>query len=150
MTKVLSLLNDDQHPVRYMHFRTDSFNNYSAKLTPHNRIDYSFGGMTVAYVPVLIQRKDGSIGVHLEMGKAICHGKDRYVKEVGRKLALRALENREQGNYILLYLGEGTFNHAGGGIPLLESEFNEPFINEHIYRLRPLVAQVLGHKEWFH
>ncbi len=154
MTKIFALNNDDQHPTRFLHFRSSNVMNYSEKFTAHNRVDHSYGGTTIAYIPTIIRRKDGSIGVFLEVGQAACHGKDRYVKAKGREIALRNLEARQKNLYDLIYLGEGVVQtptgkyFVRGDVPVYVNDAGEIYITEAFYSIRHKVAEVLSHMDY--
>lgn len=151
MTKIFSIAHDDQHDVRYAHFRSNFINPLSTKLTPHNRVDHSFGGLTVAYNPVLINRKDGSYGVFLETGRALCHGRDRFVKQKGRDIALRSLLTRAHNLYDMIYVGEGVIGNRlePFDVPLIANIQGDVFINESQFSIRAFLALVAGYNDYY-
>jgi hypothetical protein len=145
MTKVYALKNDDNYEVRYLHFRSNGRDGMSKKRDHNNRVDTSYGGFTVAYNPLLVIRKDGSIGVCVEVGTSSCSGLDRYVKAIGRGIALNNLESRNSRSYALIYLGEGEIdNYTNPAKIPLTATTGELFINERLFNLRGAVADSLG------
>lgn len=144
MTTQYALKNDDQYGVRFLHFRSTPWDGLSKKKTHDNRVDTSYGGVCVAYDPLLITRKDGTIGVCVEVGVAVCSGHDRYVKSIGREKAINFLANPGLG-YAMIYLGEGEVHISDrpGMIPL-DARTGELFINERLYDLRSNIATRLG------
>lgn len=145
MTRIYALKNDDNYAVRFLHFRSRPYDGMSKKRDSNNRVDCSYGGFTVAYNPLLIIRKDGTIGVCVEVGTSRCSGLDRYVKKTGREIALRNLESPNSRSYALVYLGEGEIDDFTDPhkIPLT-TDTGELFINERLYNLRGAVADTLG------
>jgi hypothetical protein len=154
MTKVFALKNDDQYPVRFLHIRSRPNDGMSAKRDSNNRVDTSYGGFTVAYNPLLMIRKDGSVGVFVELGVAKCSGHDRYVKKIGREKSTQFLNNPADGcltdgtrsnGYVSLYLGEGDVgDFIEDTIPLVLLNTGELYINERLFNLRNVVAARLG------
>ncbi|MNK14400.1 hypothetical protein D3C87_325220 [compost metagenome] len=145
MTKQYALKNDDQYAARFLHFRSTSWDRMSKKRTHDNKVDTSYGGFTVAYNPLLIIRKDGTIGVCVEVGTSRCSGLDRYVKAKGREIALKNLESPSTRNYAMIYLGEGEYmNTLSDKIPVIFNATGELYIDERVYNLRAAVADSLG------
>lgn len=146
MTKVFALKNDDQYPVRFLHIRSRYNDGMSKKRDSNNRVDTSYGGFTVAYNPLLVMRKDGTIGVCVELGVAHCSGHDRYVKKIGREKSLNFLNDPSSVGYVMLYLDEGVIGdfidpHT---IPLTMLAGGDVYINERLYNLRNVIAERLG------
>ena len=145
MTRIYALKNDDQYPVRFLHIRSRPNDGMSAKRDSNNRVDTSYGGFTVAYNPLLMIRKDGTVGVFVELGVAKCSGHDRYVKKIGREKSTQFLNNPQSLGYISVYLGEGDVgDFIEDTIPLVLLNTGELYINERLFNLRNVVAARLG------
>lgn len=149
MTKQFALKADDKYDARFLHFRSTPWDGMSKKRTNDNRVDTAYGGMTVAYNPLLIVRKDGGIGVCVEVGVAICSGHDRYVKAIGRNIALNNLNAPDQQSYALIYLGEGDTIEGmlklnKPRIPLIFNASGDLYIDERHFDLRGSIADHLG------
>lgn len=145
MTKQFALKNDDHYGVRFIHLRSTYSNGMSKKRDSNNYVDTSYGGMTFAYDPLLIVRKDGSVGVCVEIGAALCSGHDRYVKKIGREKSLNFLANRTNGHFVTLYLGEGEFEPSmqEGKVPLIFNAAGDMYIDERMYNLRGYIIDTL-------
>lgn len=155
MTTIFALKSDDQYGVRFIHVRSTHTNQMSTKRTNDNQIDNAYGGYTIAYNPLLIIRKDGTISVNCEVGVARCRGNDRYVKKTGRDIALANLLNPASQCYTMLYLGEGdtmeaVYKNTGGTvsdyIPLTYTldATGGMFVDERYYDLRGKIVASLG------
>ena len=146
MTKVFALKNDDQYAIRFLHIRSTPEDGMSKRRDHNNRVDTSYGGITVAYNPLLIVRKDGTIGVCVEIGAALCSGHDRYVKKIGREKSTQFLQNPDGVGYAMLYLGEGEYvpSFKEGKIPVIFNAAGDLYIDERLYNLRGEIADRLG------
>lgn len=144
MTIQYALKNDDHYGVRFLHFRATETNGLSKKKTNDNKVDTSYGGVTIAYDPMLVIRKDGTIGVFVEIGATLVSGHDRYVKAIGREKSINFLVNHDPLGFHTLYLGEGEvhISDRDGMVPL-NSSTGELFIDERLYNLRGEIARRL-------
>lgn len=155
MTKIFALKNDDQYDARFLHLRSKYKDDLSKKRTSNNEVDIAYGGVTIAYNPLLIIRKNGGVGVCVEVGGTRCSGWERYVKATGREKSYHYLQNPNERNYALLYLGEGDTlaaiqqmpeQEAQSKIPLIFNAAGDLYIDERLYDLRGAITKALGYE----
>lgn len=111
ITKFLHIRTNDPWLSAY----TDTWE-MSAVRTSDNKVDTSYGGLTVAYKYFIVDLGGGTLQVFAECGVAVCNPRDRYVKSIGRALALDRLngpaERRTHGYHVI------NLGTAGAGCTL--------------------------------
>lgn len=151
MSEIYSLVQKNKERPGIIHIRP-SFYEYeflSQKRDNNNRPDYNYGGVTIAYRPIILENGE-DIHVLVEYGVSICSGMDRYVKAIGREKAEKALNMKQNiskySNYSVESFGSGVLidniedYKFGNHVPILVTPGGR-YIPETIYS----IAAVLEH-----